>query len=613
MMASYRSIYRRFWPLTAPIRGWFYLSLLLVVIVPMLSTAGIGMFKVLIDRVVIPHDYRLFPQIAAIYIGLTAVQSALGFADQYLTVWIGERFVLSLRTKLFGHMHSQSSDFFEDRPLGDLLSRLTGDVNAIEALMLSGIAQGVAYIVKLVMFTGAMLLLDWRLAIAAIIAVPGYLMVGRLFSRRIKVASREKRRRYAAITSVAEESLANAALVRTYDRASGEQERFRTENLAVWSAQMIATRLQASFASLNDLVEVVGILLVVGIAVHELTAGRLTIGGLLVFMAYMSRLYGPIQGFSGLINAMHAASAGAERVVEILDVAPTVVDPNAPTPLGRATGNIRIHNATFTYPSNTEPALSGLDVSISAGQRVAIVGSSGAGKSTLTKLVLRLVDPQSGSVTLDGIDLRQLSREDLYRNIATVLQETLVFDGTVRENILWGRPDAGDEEIVRAARAADAHQFITELADGYDTRIGQRGRKISGGQRQRIAVARALIRDAPVLLLDEPTTGLDGHSTQRVLDSLTDAMAARTVIVISHNLATVTEADLVVFLEQGQVADHGTHTELMARSAGYRQLYERYRESSQHPGHDTLEESAGDEMSGSLAVSPRLKASATDH
>jgi ATP-binding cassette subfamily B protein/subfamily B ATP-binding cassette protein MsbA len=207
------------------------------------------------------------------------------------------------------------------------------------------------------------------------------------------------------------------------------------------------------------------------------------------------------------------------------------------------------------------------------------------------------VDPQQGIVTLDGIDLRQLNREDLYRNIATVLQETLVFDGTVRENILWGRPDAGDEEIVRAARAADAHQFITELTEGYDTRIGQRGRKISGGQRQRIAVARALIRDAPVLLLDEPTTGLDGHSTQRVLASLTETMSDRTVIVISHNLATVTEADLVLFLEHGRLADSGTHTQLMARSSGYRQLYRRYRESPHSTGHEALEEPARGEMS----------------
>jgi ABC-type multidrug transport system fused ATPase/permease subunit len=402
-------------------------------------------------------------------------------------------------------------------------------------------------------------------------------MLGRLFSARIKAASRTKRRRYAAITSIAEESLANAALVRTYDRAVGEGARFSNENVALRGAQMVATRLQATFASTNDLLEVLGILLVLGIAVYELGSGRLTIGGLLVFMAYLSRLHGPIQGLAGLVNACHAAGAGAERVVEILDRSPSVVDPVAPVVLGRAAGHLELRGVSFTYPGSTVPALRDVDVTIGAGQVVAIVGASGAGKTTLAKLVLRLVDPQSGTVTIDGVDLRGIRRSELYRNVATVLQETLVFDGTIRENILWGRPDARPEDVVRAARAADAHSFIMELEDGYDTRVGQRGRKLSGGQRQRVAIARALIRDAPVLLLDEPTTGLDAQSSHRILAPRGAMMAGRTVVVISHSLVTVTQADLVLYLEHGRVAASGTHSELMTRSPGYRRLYERYR------------------------------------
>jgi ABC-type multidrug transport system fused ATPase/permease subunit len=574
-----RSIFARFWPLTKPLRTRLYISLVLVVVAPVLSTAEIGMFKILIDRVVVPHDFHLFPLIAVTYLGLTLLEGAVSFTDQYLSTWVGERFVLILRTRLFSHLHRLSSGFFDSRPLGDLLSRLTGDTGAIETLVLSGVAAGVTYVTKLVLFTGAMFYLDWRLAGASLLAAPGFLGAARVFSRRIKTASREKRRRVAAITSVAEESFGNAALIRAYDRAEAEDTRFHTQNQAVFTAQMSATRLQAVFGPLTDVIETIGVLLVIGLAIWELAAGRISIGGLLVFMAYMAQLYSPIQGLSSLMNSLYAASAGAERVIELLDETPTITNPTTPTSLDRAAGALRVHQVGFTYPGTDAPALSGIDLDIAAGQTVAIVGASGAGKSTLAKLLLRFYDPDVGSITLDGIDLRQLPLPDLYRNIATVLQETLVFDGTVRENILWGQPEATDHEIIAAATAADAHEFITALPLGYDTPIGQRGRKLSGGQRQRVAIARALIRDAPVLLLDEPTTGLDADSTRRVLTPLRRLIAGRTMIIISHNLLTVTDADAILYLEHGRIAGTGTHTQLLHDCPGYRRLYHLH----QHP------------------------------
>ncbi|HEY2207191.1 MAG TPA: ABC transporter transmembrane domain-containing protein [Pseudonocardia sp.] len=584
-VATLRIIFVRFWPLTRPLRPRFYLTLVLVVLSPMLSTAGIGMFSILIDRVIVPHDFGLFPLIALAYLGLTLAQGIVSFTDQYLSTWVGERFVMILRTRLFSHLHRMSSGFFETRPLGDLLSRLTGDTGAIESLVLSGVAQSLTYVIKLMLFVGAMFWLDWRLAAASLAAAPGFLLAARFFSRRIKVASREKRRRSAAITSVAEESFGNAALVRAYDRADEEDTRFHRQNVAVFDAQMSATRLQAVFGPLTELIEVIGVLLVVGLAVWELASGRISIGQLLVFMAYLAQLYGPIQGLSGMMNSMYAASAGAERVIEILDEAPTVSDPDEPVGLVRATGEMVATGVSFTYPGTDRPALSGVDLSIAAGQTVAVVGASGSGKSTLAKLLLRFYDPDRGSVALDGVDLRRLALTDLYRNVATVLQETLVFDGTVRENILWGRPDATEREIVAAATAADAHEFIVGLPKGYDTNIGQRGRKLSGGQRQRLAIARAMIRDAPVLLLDEPTTGLDAESTQRVLGPMRRLMAGRTTIIISHNLMTVTEADSIVYLENGRVAGVGTHRHLLATCPGYRHLYQLHRE----PGAPTEE------------------------
>ena len=557
--------------------------MLLVSVAPALSAVELWLFKIVIDEVVVPHDFRLFPILAGAYVGLALVQGAVSFTDQYLSTWVGERFVLNLRTRLFTHLHQLSLGFFEHRPLGDILSRLTGDIGAIEDLVLSGVAQALTYLLQVGLFTGALFYLDWRLAAAALLASPGFVLCARFFSRRIKDASREKRRRAGALTAVAEESLANNALVRAYDRASHERTRFHEQNLAAFTAQMVATRLQALFGPLTELLEVVGVLLVIGLAVWELANQRITIGGLLAFVAYLTQLYGPIQGLGRLTNSLYAASASAERVIEILDETPAVNDPESPRPLRHAQGTVHFHNVGFTYPGTASPALAGISFTVAPGQKVAVVGSSGAGKSTLTKLLLRFYDPDSGAITLDGIDLRELALADLYRNIATVLQETLVFDGTVRDNILWGKPEATPTQVVEAAKAADAHDFILALPDGYHTRVGQRGRMLSGGQRQRIAIARAMIRDAPILLLDEPTTGLDAESSQRVLTPLRRLMAGRTTIIISHNLLTVTDADRILFLDHGRLTGAGSHSELLATLPGYAHLHRLHQQPGTNP------------------------------
>ncbi|MDT7623660.1 MAG: ATP-binding cassette, subfamily bacterial [Pseudonocardiales bacterium] len=568
-----RASFVRFWPDTAPFRARLWISLGLVAVSPMLSTVAIWLFKVVIDNVVVPHDFHLFPVLAGAYVALAVVQGVVSFTDQYLSTWVGERFVLNLRTRLFAHLHQLSPGFFEQRPLGDILSRLTGDIGAIEELVLSGLAQALTYLCQLVFFTGALFYLDWRLAGASLIAAPSFLWAARFFSTRIKEASREKRRRAGAITTVAEESFSNAALVRAYDRTDAESTRFHEENLGSFTAQMLATRLQALFGPLSDLLEVIGVMLVLGLAVWELANNRITIGGVLVFVAYLTQLYGPVQGVGRLSNSLFAASASTERVIELLDETPLVTEPVRPTPLRRAHGAVRLRGVSFTYPGTEHPALGGIDLDVAVGEKIAVVGASGAGKSTLAKLLLRFYDPTLGAISIDGIDLRQLALSDLYRNVGTVLQETLVFDATIGDNIGWGKPHATKADIIAAATAADAHEFILALPQGYDTRVGQRGRMLSGGQRQRLAIARAMIRDAPILLLDEPTTGLDAESSQRVLAPLRRLMHGRTTIIISHNLLTVTDADHIVFLEHGRITGTGTHTQLLATNPAYAHLY----------------------------------------
>jgi ABC-type multidrug transport system fused ATPase/permease subunit len=292
-----------------------------------------------------------------------------------------------------------------------------------------------------------------------------------------------------------------------------------------------------------------------------------------VFLAYLTQLYSPIRGLSRLASTLYSASAGAERIIELLDERPAIVDRPDARPLARARGFVELDDVTFEYPGAARNALSSVSLRVGPGDVLALVGESGAGKSTIAKLVLRFYDPNRGTVRLDGHDVRDLRLADVRANVALLLQETLVFDGTIRDNIAYGRPDSSDEEVRAAARAADAHEFVIALPDGYDTAIGQKGRRLSGGQRQRVAIARALLRDAPVLVLDEPTAALDAGSSRRILDPLRRLMSGRTTIVISHNLLVAAEADWIVVLDRGEVAEKGTHEDLLAREGLYARLY----------------------------------------
>ncbi|GAA2852238.1 hypothetical protein GCM10010472_06780 [Pseudonocardia halophobica] len=580
-----RQIFRRFWPYTAGFRGRFALGLVLSALSPLTIAASLWLFMILIDDVLTPQNYALLPWVIGAYLAVSVLGAVIDYFDSYVAAWVGERFVLVLRTRVFAHLQRLSLGFFERRQLGDVMSRLSSDIGAIEELVLTGVAMAVTYGVQVIVFTTLLFSLNWQLALIAIAAAPVFGLASRFFARRIKAASREKRRRTGAIAAVAEESLGNVALVQAYGRQASETERFHRESRGAFAAQMVAVRLKSLFGPLVGMLEVVGVLTVLGVGIWQMARGNLTLGGLLVFTGYLSQLFGPVRGFGEMGNTIYAAAAGAERVIELLDEEPQVTDRPDPMRIERARGDLRLEDVTFTYPGTTEPALEQVSILVPRGHTVAVVGPSGAGKTTLTKLLLRFYDPDAGSVVLDGHDLRELALADVRRNVAALLQETLVFDGTVRDNILWGRPDASEAEIVEAARAADAHEFITALPDGYDTRVGQRGRLLSGGQRQRLAIARAMVRDAPVLILDEPTTGLDAGATERVLTPLRRLMEGRTTLVISHNLLTVTDADQIVYLEDGRITASGRHRELLTRSPGYAELYRLH-----HPGADTADE-----------------------
>jgi ABC-type multidrug transport system fused ATPase/permease subunit len=569
-----REVIRRFWPYARPYRRWLWVTALFIVVMPAIETATIWLFKVVVDEVLVPRDFGPFVWIAVGYIALTLLGGFVGFLDDYLSTWVGERFLLGLRTDFFRHVQNLSLDFFERSRLGDVLSRLTTDIAAIENFVLSGVADALSYVMRIAFFLGALFYLQWDLALVSLFVAPLFWLSARRFSRLIKQASREKRRRSGSIGAVAEESLSNAALVQAYNRQETEVERFHEQNLGAFQATMASTRIRSLFTPLIDLIEVAGAIVVIGMGTWELSQGRLSLGGLLVFLTYLSQLYSPIRGLSRLTNTIYSASAGAERVIELMDTKPGVVDRADARPLGRASGAVAFDHVTFRYPGQSRDALTDVTFSVAPGETLALVGPSGAGKSTLAKLLLRFYDPGGGEIRLDGRDLRDVRLSELRDNVTVLLQETLVFHGTVRENIAYGKPGATEDEIIAAARAADADDFIRALPEGYDTVIGQKGRRLSGGQRQRVAIARAMIRDAPVLLLDEPTTGLDAESGERVLAPLRRLIEGRATIVISHNLMTVRDATRIVVLDGGCIVESGTHDELMARGDVYARLHE---------------------------------------
>jgi ATP-binding cassette, subfamily B, bacterial len=453
------------------------------------------------------------------------------------------------------------------------ISTLMNDIQNVQDMISSGLLGFLVSVLTLVGMVVLMFAISWHFALLALSVAPLLLAIASRFTRRIKQASRAVRRQEGQIASIAQEVLSAMRVVQAFTREDYEQTRFEHENRQRVAAGVQARTLQSLLAPLVDVVVAIGTVLVLWYGAHAVMTGRLTPGSLLVFLAYLTRLYKPMRALSKLSDVMYRASVGLERIFDVLETEQAVRDAPGAREAQPFQGHIAFEHVSFAYRPG-ELVLKDITFGIAPGQVVALVGSTGAGKTTLASLIPRFNDPTQGRARIDGKDVRSYTLASLRKQTALVLHETVLFYGTVRDNIAYGRPEATLDEIVTAAQAANAHEFIAALPDGYDTLIGERGVTLSGGQRQRLAIARAIIRDAPIILLDEPTTGLDASSEALVLDGMARLMAGRTVLVIAHRLSTIMRADLILVLEHGEIVERGTHQELLAKGGRYRELYE---------------------------------------
>ncbi|NPC41401.1 ABC transporter ATP-binding protein [Nocardioides sp. zg-1230] len=540
-------IARRFWPRLRPLRGWLLLGLLLLTAAPAIAVAEAFLYQRLVDDVLVPAAFEPLLVLALLYIGLNVASGIVSGGDDYLGTYVSQRFLVDLRRDVFAHVLSLPAATHDRRRLGDTLTRLTSDVAAVERFMVSQVSEGVGALVRLLVLVGALVWMDWQLALASLVVVPLFWWVSTRFARLTRDVSRERRRRGGSLGSVTEEALGNAALVQSYGREDRAVASYDDHNRAIAGAELAASRIRALFLPLVDLAELVGVLVVVGLGVWSLADGRLTLGGLLAFLTLLMQCFGPVRTLADLVPALYSASAGVERVVELLDE-PAGGDRDGASPLPPGPGTLTVREVSYTYPGAQRPALEDVSLDVAAGEVVALVGPSGAGKSTLGRLLARQLVADSGVVEIDGHDVAAHTAASVREAVTVVHQEQLMLDATVHDNLVLGRSDATRAEVRAAARDAGAHDFVEALPHGYATRIGQRGRTLSGGQRQRLAVARALLRPGRVLVLDEPTTGLDAEAARRLMVALTTRPRERTVVVLTHDPAVLEHVDRVVEL-----------------------------------------------------------------
>lgn len=563
-----------------PYRGWIVVALIAMVI-----SAGLGLvIPLAIGQVVnlITGDQALPVVQIAQLLGVVMIGQLLtGVIQTYCLSFVGERVVSDLRIAAYEHLQKLDLAFFEQRRTGEITSRITNDVTLIQTTVTNSLPTLLGGVIQLVGAVALMLVVSWQLSGLALILVPTLVLIGVFFGRWLRQISTAVQDRLADATSILEETVAGVRVVRSFRREDYEIARFRAAVEATFATALKLARIRAIFQPAMSLAVWGALIGILAIGGYLVSTGVLTTGSLISFLFYAVMAAGSMGVFASLFAQLQEALGATTRVFELLDQQPLVADAPDAIPLPPVEGRIEFREVSFAYQSatnNGSPApvvLRDFSLTIEAGEMVALVGPSGAGKSTIASLIPRFYDVSAGCVLIDGYDVRRVQMQSLRDQIGIVLQETQLFSGSVRDNIRYGRLEATDEEIEAAARMANAHEFICQLPDGYDTPVGERGVRLSGGQRQRIAIARAILKNPRILILDEATSSLDSESERLVQEALERLMAGRTSIVIAHRLSTVQRADRIAVIVAGELVEIGTHQDLLARDGVYARLYER--------------------------------------
>ncbi len=581
--ARYLGYLKAFWPL-------LLLSVVLIFAVAGLDILAPWPLKFIVDNVLggqpfttpfgvwltdtFGTDQRVLTAVLGLMmLGITLAMGATAFAFEYVSGQIQVRSTFALRSDVFHHVQRLPLQFFDQSRVGDVLKRVTDDAARIMDALVSSVGELLVDSVKFVGFAAVMLFVNWRFSVIVLAYVPLMLFLYVTFRQKIREAAKVARDQEGEMTNLTLETLGAIREVKAFGREPLQQAEFEARGRDRIESALQSIRWEASFSPTVDFVQAASTAAVVWYGVSQVLVGQFTIGELLIFMAYLRDIYRPLRHFSKITANLQKAAASGERLATVLDADIGIEDAPDAAPLVRAQGEIAFQGVSFAYPGAPDKTiLRNVSFAARRGQVIALVGATGAGKSTIASLLMRFYDITGGRILLDGVDVRRIRIEDLRRQFAIVPQESVLFARSVRDNIAYGRPEASDEEIVAAAVTANAHEFILRLPKGYATVVGERGGTLSGGQRQRIAIARALLRNAPILVLDEPTAALDAESEDLVMSALDRLMAGRTTVIIAHRLSTIRNADQIIVLDQGGVVEQGRHDELVRGDGVYARL-----------------------------------------
>jgi ABC-type multidrug transport system fused ATPase/permease subunit len=582
-----------------PYRGWLAIVFLAMLVEIGASLAAPWPLKLVLDDALgthhLPdwlawaHDYgigrhtlgvALFAGIATL---LIAVVGAIAtYIDNYYSTSVGQWVANDLRIRIYAHLHRLSLRYYDHAKSGALISTITTDVTTLQNFASSSTLDILVDFITIIFMIGLMFWLDWDFTLIALAITPFLLVFVMHLKKAVKEVTRTVRQRQSEIVAVVQQGLGSVRSVTAFGRQDLELARLEAASHATVDAAMQARRVKSLLSPVVGIVVAFCTAIVLWKGTSLITAGTMTAGALTVYLAYLAQFFKPVKDLAAMTSSIAQTTVALERIQKILAADDIIVEKPGAIDPGRAKGQITFENVSFAYEEEA-PILNGVTFQIEPGQIVGIVGPTGSGKSTVLSLVPRFYDASSGRVAIDGIDVTDYKLSALRSQIGYVLQETVLFRGTIRENIAYGRPDATEDEIIEAAKIANAHEFIVRMPHGYDSMVGERGDTLSGGQRQRIGIARAVVRNSPIMILDEPTAALDTESEVLVMEALKRLMQGRTVIMIAHRLSTIRDADTIVVLKEGVVAEQGSNDELIARGGLYAELVHRQQSASSEP------------------------------